>query len=85
MQLPDLFPCRELPASQISTPKAFSSIYLYLAFLTIRQFLFSLLPPLYLLVFLFGAELFLQAFFLYAYSDLFTEHWQKRAFQPQHY
>lgn len=80
MQLPGLF-----PASQISTPKAFSGIYLYLAFLNIRWLLFSPLLPLYVLVLLFGAGLFLQAFLLYAYSDLFNEHWQKRAFQPQHH
>lgn len=85
MQLPRLFPCRRLPASPISTSKAFFSIYLYLTFLNIRQFLFSLLLPLYLLVFLFGVGLFLQAFFLYAYSDLFNERSQKWAFQPQHH
>lgn len=84
MPLPGLFPCRRLPASQISTPKAFY-IYLYLAFLNIRWFLFSPVPPLYLLVFLFGAGLFFKAFLLYAYSDLFNEHQQKWAFQPKHH
>lgn len=79
------FPVQEAPSLTNLNTKTFSSIYLYLAFLNIRWFLFSPLPPLYLLVFLFGAGLFLQAFFPYAYADLFNEHWQKRAFQPQHH
>lgn len=85
MHLPGLFPRRRLPASLISTVKAFSGIYLYIAFLNIRLFLSSLLPPLYLLTFLIGVRLFLQVFFLHAYSDLFNEQWQKWAFQPLHH
>lgn len=63
VHLPGLSPHRGLPASQISTLKDFSGVYLYLALLNIRLFLSSPLPPLYLLTFLFGIGLFLQAFF----------------------